>query len=85
MQWLARLPGTQEIRCSSPGRGMTDFVRQYLCVYVNACIVYIDSYSQRSQLIVSSWSTYCISILIIIRSTRSLFILVLIYSVLHSY
>ena len=25
MQWLARLPGTQEIRGSSPGRGMTVF------------------------------------------------------------
>ena len=25
VQWLARLPGTQEIRGSSPGRGMTDF------------------------------------------------------------
>ena len=24
VQWLARLPGTQEIHGSSPGRGMTD-------------------------------------------------------------
>ena len=39
VQWLARLPGTQEIRGSSPGRGMTDFVRQYSFVYINACIV----------------------------------------------
>ena len=26
VQWLARLPGKQEIRGSSPGRGMTDFL-----------------------------------------------------------
>ena len=48
VQWLARLPGTQEIRGSSPGRGMTDFVRQYSFVYINACIV---------QLFISSKNT----------------------------
>ena len=38
VQWLARLPGTQEIRGSSPGHCMTDFVHQYLFVYINICI-----------------------------------------------
>ena len=37
--WLARLPGTQEIRGSSPGRGMTDFCTSIFFVYINACIV----------------------------------------------
>ena len=30
VQWLARLTGTQEIRGSSPGRGMTDFCTSYV-------------------------------------------------------
>ena len=35
MQWLARLPGTQEIRGSSPGRGMTDFCTSiFICIYI---------------------------------------------------
>ena len=35
MQWLARLPGTQEIRGSSPGRGMTDFCTSiFICLYI---------------------------------------------------
>ena len=39
MQWLARLPGTHEIRGSSPGRGMTDFrtsifICLYKCIYI---------------------------------------------------
>ena len=38
VQWLERLPGTQEIRGSSPGRGMTDFVHKCSFVYINACI-----------------------------------------------
>ena len=29
-----RLPGKQEIRGSIPGRGTTDFVRQFLFVYI---------------------------------------------------
>ena len=34
MQWLARLPGTQEIRGSSPGRSMTDFCTSiFICLY----------------------------------------------------
>ena len=34
VQWLARLPGTQEIRGSSPGRGMTDFCTSvFICLY----------------------------------------------------
>ena len=33
VQWLARLPGTQGIRGSSRGRGMTDFC-QYSFVYI---------------------------------------------------
>ena len=39
VQWLARLPGTQEIRGSSPGRGMTDFCTSISFVYIHACIV----------------------------------------------
>ena len=35
VQWLARLPGTQEIRGSSPGRGMTDFCTSiFICLYI---------------------------------------------------
>ena len=35
VQWLARLPGTQEIRGSSPGRGMTDFFTSiFICLYI---------------------------------------------------
>ena len=39
VQWLARLPGTQEIRGSSPGRGMTDFCTSIFICLFNACIV----------------------------------------------
>ena len=42
VQWLALLPGTQEIRGSSPGRGMTDFCTSiFICLYHvlgNECI-----------------------------------------------
>ena len=32
--FVARLPGTQEIRGSSPGRGMTDFCTSiFICLY----------------------------------------------------
>ena len=35
VQWLARLSGTQEIRGSSPGRGMTDFCTSiFICLYI---------------------------------------------------
>ena len=35
VQWLARLPGTQKIRGSSPGRGMTDFCTSiFICLYL---------------------------------------------------
>ena len=35
VQWLARLPGKQEIRGSSPGRGMTDFCTSiYIYIYI---------------------------------------------------
>ena len=36
VQWLAHLPGTQENRGSSPGRGMTDFlyVNIQLFIYI---------------------------------------------------
>ena len=35
MQWLAHLLGTQEIRGSSPGRGMTDFCTSiFICLYI---------------------------------------------------
>ena len=38
MQWLARLPGTQEIHGSSPGRGMTDFCTSiFICLYIYTC------------------------------------------------
>ena len=41
VQWLARLPGTQEIRGSSPGRGMTDF-----CTSIFICLLsFILSFS----------------------------------------
>ena len=40
VQWLARLPGTQEIR------GMTDFLRQYSFAYINACIVQLSKSSK---------------------------------------
>ena len=41
VQWLARLPGMQEIRGSSPGRGMTDFCTSiFICLYIY--IYYID-------------------------------------------
>ena len=34
VQWLARLSGMQEIRGSSPGRGMTDFCTSIcICLY----------------------------------------------------
>ena len=39
MQWLARLPGTQEIRGSSPGRGMTDFCTS---IYAVVLIVFLS-------------------------------------------
>ena len=38
VQWLARLPGTQEIRGSNPGHGMTDFCTSIFIFYINACI-----------------------------------------------
>ena len=35
VQWLAHLPGTQEIGGSSPGRGMTDFCTSiFICLYI---------------------------------------------------
>ena len=41
MQWLAFLPGTQEIRGSSPGRGMTDFCTSiFICLYIYIYICY---------------------------------------------
>ena len=45
MQWLARLPGTQEIRGSSPGRGMTDFCTSIfigLDSYILISFTYLD-------------------------------------------
>ena len=39
VQWLARLPGTQEIHGSSPGRGITDFCTSIFICLFNACIV----------------------------------------------
>ena len=45
VQWLARLPGTQEIRGSSPGRGMTDFCTSiFICLYI---YIYIYIYIVR--------------------------------------
>ena len=35
VQWLARLSGTQEIRGSSPGRGITElFSSIFICLYI---------------------------------------------------
>ena len=39
VQWLARLPGMQEVRGSIPGRGTTDFCMLILFVYIISCIV----------------------------------------------
>ena len=45
VQWLARLPGTQEIRGSSPGRGMTDFCTSiFICLYIYIYILKAKSY-----------------------------------------
>ena len=42
VQWLGRLPGTQEIRGSSPGRGMTDFCTSiFICLYKIYIYIYI--------------------------------------------
>ena len=42
VQWLARLPGTQEIRGSSPGRGMTNFCTSiFICLYLELFILQI--------------------------------------------
>ena len=57
VQWLARLPGTQEIRGSSPGRGMTDFCTSificlytYVYMYMFMCIyIYIYIYIGRNE------------------------------------
>ena len=36
VQWLESLLGTQEIRGSSPGHGMTDFCTSiFICLYIN--------------------------------------------------
>ena len=48
MQWLARLPGKQEIRGSSHGRGMTDFCTSiFICLYI---YIYIYIYIYQSTL-----------------------------------
>ena len=49
VQWLTRLPGTQEIRGSSPGRGMTDFCTSificlYIYIYIYIYIILIQEY-----------------------------------------
>ena len=48
MQWLARLSGTQEIRGSSPDRGMTDFCTSIFFFYINACIVQLFKSSKNT-------------------------------------
>ena len=51
VQWLARLPGTQEIRGSSPGRGMTDFCTSiFICLYIYIYIymyIYIHTHNKK--------------------------------------
>ena len=51
VQWLARLPGTQEIRGSSPGRGMTDF-----CTSIFICLYNIYIYINKK---VEQWRSTC--------------------------
>ena len=49
VQWLARLPGTQEIRGSSPGRGMTDFCTSIFICNINKSMTFIQPVQKETQ------------------------------------
>ena len=65
VQWLARLPGTQEIRGSSPGRGMTDFctsivnIHLYIYMYIYVFYPYGLSFKESITALLEKYEFIC--------------------------